>query len=214
MNEQQPTPEGRAEHWPESQSASPAAGAHEAEPRDGPRIYVASLSDYNNGILHGTWIEADPDSEVMQEQIDEMLERSPTTRRSGEPAEEWAIHDYEGFGDLRLSELDSLDYIARLADGIGKHGLAFAAWTSEVNSDREQMDQFQERFQGEWESPEAYAENMLDELDAQRYLNDAPGWLQPYLKIDEAGFARDLELGGDIITAETPEGGVWVWSGW
>ena len=55
---------------------------------------------------------------------------------------------------------------------------------------------------------------MLDELDAQRYVNDAPAWLQPYLKIDEAGFARDLEIGGDIMTAQTPDGGVWVWSSW
>ena len=39
--------------------------AHEASPRDGPRIYVASLSDYNNGTLHGMWIEAVTDPEAM-----------------------------------------------------------------------------------------------------------------------------------------------------
>lgn len=27
---------------------------HEVAPKDLPRIYVASLSDYNNGHLHGT----------------------------------------------------------------------------------------------------------------------------------------------------------------
>ena len=30
---------------------------HEVLREDGPRIYVASLSDYNAGILHGDWIE-------------------------------------------------------------------------------------------------------------------------------------------------------------
>jgi hypothetical protein len=38
--------------------------------------------------------------------------------------------------------------------------------------------------------------------------------LQPYLKIDVSGFARDLDLGGDVIKVEKPEGGVWVWRGW
>ena len=143
-----------------------------------------------------------------------MLRTSPTTARWGEPAEEWAIHDYEGFGDLRLSEMDSLDYVARIAGGIEKHGLAFAAWASEVNSDSEQMEQFEERFQGEWESVEAYAENLLDEMSAQRVIDEAPEWLQPYLKLDVAGFARDLDAGGDITTAETDDGRVWVWLGW
>lgn len=217
MNEQQPTPERGHEHLTEGQAAAgaPPAEIHEAEPRDGPRIYVASLSDYNAGILHGQWIEAGPDAEVMQEQIDEMLEKSPTNLRYGEPAEEWAIHDYEGFGEIRVDENDNLSTIASWAEGLQKHGLAFAAWVAHVGERTEDsIAQFEDRYQGEWGSVETYAENMLDELDAHRYVNDAPGWLQPYLKIDEAGFARDLELGCDIITAETPEGRVWVWSGW
>lgn len=168
-------------------------GSIEALARDGPRIYVASLSDYNNCVLHGRWIDATGDVETMQEEIDAMLRASPTTARYGEPAEEWAIHDYDGFGELRLSELESLDYISRIASGIEQHGLAFAAWASEVNSDLEQMEQFEERFQGEWESVEAYAENLLDEIGAQRLIDDAPDWLQSYLKLDVAGFARDLD---------------------
>ncbi len=31
---------------------------HEQEPRVQPRIYVASLSDYNAGRLHGQWLDA------------------------------------------------------------------------------------------------------------------------------------------------------------
>jgi hypothetical protein len=34
--------------------------------KDVPRIYVASLSDYNNGVLHGRWIDASSDPEDMQ----------------------------------------------------------------------------------------------------------------------------------------------------
>lgn len=37
-------------------------------------------------------------------------------------AEEFAIHDYEGFGDLRISEYASLQNVASYADFISEHG--------------------------------------------------------------------------------------------
>lgn len=193
----------------------PAPEAREAEPRDGPRIYVASLSDYNAGILHGNWIDADAEVETMQQQTHAMLAASPTMARYGDLAEEWAIHDYDGFGDIRIGEYQSLSTVATWAAGLEKHGLAFGAWVAHVGEESsDSIEQFEDRYQGEWESVTTYAEHMLDELDAERVVADAPQWLQPYLKLDVEGFARDLELGGDIVTAETPDGGVWVWSGY
>ena len=35
-------------------------------------------------------------------------------------AEEWAIHDYEGFGPLRLDEFESLENVAKVAAGIAR----------------------------------------------------------------------------------------------
>ena len=55
------------------------------------KIYVADLAAYNNGILHGIWIDATDDLDDIQEQVNEMLASSPE-----EMAEEYAIHDYEG----------------------------------------------------------------------------------------------------------------------
>ena len=212
MNEQE-QPIERHTEGPSSGTLAPET--HEAEPRDGPRIYVASLSDYNAGLLHGQWIEAVDDAETMQDEIDSMLQTSPTTARYGEIAEEWAIHDYEGFGQLRLDENEALSTVAKLAAGINSHGLAFAAWVARVDERSDDLiEQFEDRYQGQWESVESYAEHLLEELDAERIVTEAPEWLQPYLKLDVAGFARDLEIGGDITTAETTEGGVWVWSGW
>ena len=40
-----------------------------------------------------------------------------------------------------------------------------------------------------------------------------PEWIRPYVKIDVEGFARDLELNGDVISAEAPDGTVWVFDG-
>lgn len=42
-----------------------------------PRIYVACLSAYNNGFLHGEWIDCDQDAEVIWAEIKEMLKASP-----------------------------------------------------------------------------------------------------------------------------------------
>ena len=55
------------------------------------RIYVACLAAYNNGHLHGEWVEVTDEASIC-EAVQAMLFRSPI-----EEAEEWAIHDYEGF---------------------------------------------------------------------------------------------------------------------
>ncbi|MCX5644494.1 MAG: antirestriction protein ArdA [Phycisphaerae bacterium] len=87
-----------------------------------PRTYVASLADYNAGHLHGRWIDADQPAETIREQIAQMLAESK------EPiAEEWTIHDYENFGDLRLSEFEDIDRIAETAYLMTEHGSVFAS---------------------------------------------------------------------------------------
>ena len=41
------------------------------------RFYAADLAAYNNGVLHGVWIDADTDVDVMQDEINAMLRKSP-----------------------------------------------------------------------------------------------------------------------------------------
>tara|TARA_Y100001973_G_scaffold91218_1_gene139613 strand:+ start:246 stop:407 length:162 start_codon:yes stop_codon:yes gene_type:complete len=41
------------------------------------RIYVADLAAYNNGILHGVWIDSTQDIDNIHEQINNMLASSP-----------------------------------------------------------------------------------------------------------------------------------------
>ena len=41
-----------------------------------PRIYVASLADYNAGVLLGRWIDADQGVQAIHDQIDAMLATS------------------------------------------------------------------------------------------------------------------------------------------
>jgi antirestriction protein len=90
-----------------------------------PRIYVACLASYNDGILHGAWIRADQPVDGIIADAQAMLDSSPVPF-----AEEWAIHDYEGFGALRLSEWESFIRVSNTALGIIEYGGAFSAWLS------------------------------------------------------------------------------------
>ena len=76
-----------------------------------PRIYVACLAAYNNGKLHGEWIDADMDADMIEDAVQEMLAKSPIPT-----AEEWAIHDHDGFGGIKIGEYESFERVAKLAD--------------------------------------------------------------------------------------------------
>ena len=72
------------------------------------RIYVASLSDYNNGRLEGKWLDLSDYSdaselmEAIQDMLDELTEKYKSI--DGEVREEWAVHDYEGIPSTLASE--------------------------------------------------------------------------------------------------------------
>ena len=63
---------------------------------DGPAIYVACLASYNNGDLHGSWINLGDvprlNTSDIEEAISYILKTSPAPG-----AEEWAIHDQQHF---------------------------------------------------------------------------------------------------------------------
>jgi len=180
----------------------------ESERKDHPRIYVASLSDYNAGRLHGGWFAADREAEELEKEIAFMLASSP------EPvAEEWAIHDFEGFGLAFISENESLETVSRLAQGIAEHGLAFAAWAAVQNNDEKALGRFEDVYLGNWESLEEYAGEMLCGLDLDEARKLLPEGIRPYLVLNVEAFSRDLERNGDVITVKAPDGTVWVFDG-
>jgi len=190
-----------------------AAGAprSETDPWALPRIYAASLTDYNAGVLHGQWINADAGVEAVQAAIDEMLTESPTARRYGEPAEEWAIHDFSGFGPLHLHELEPLERVCLLAEGLVSHGDAFGAWMADREpSELPSPEDFEDHFLGEWPSPIEWGESLLDDLGISLDALSVPDSLRPYLKIDVDSWVHDMQLGGEISVTETSSGNVYV----
>lgn len=173
-----------------------------------PKIYVACLAAYNNGVLHGRWIDADQDADAINEEIQAILASSPI---SG--AEEFAIHDFEDFGSYRVDEYDSVELVSAIARALSEHGDAMSAWLSNdmpqtVEQAEERIERFNEAYLGEWDSLEHYADDYLEEIGAHKALQ----MFGPSVRIDVAGFARDLELGGDVFTADAAGGSVYVFN--
>jgi antirestriction protein len=150
-----------------------------------PMIYVACLAAYNAGTLHGKWIAATQDADSLHREVQEILKQSP------EPfAEEWAIHDYEGFGESRIDEYQPLSEVSRLALLIEAHGEAFAAYAAHVGTESATEESFLDAYRGHWDSELAYAQDLFDEL----YAHEIPKNLRFY--IDYEAFSRDLFLDG------------------
>jgi antirestriction protein len=170
-----------------------------------PRIYVASLSDYVAGRLHGGWIDADQEPEELGVEIARMLARSPTAG-----AEEWAIHGYEGFFGLRLDEYEGLASVSRVAQGIVEHGEAFALLAAHASlDDLDFLDAaMSDSYLGAWDSMEAFAEHVTDDLGVEAYIAVAPESYRQYLKVDTALLARDLEM--ELTVLEGSDGRVHV----
>lgn len=176
-----------------------------------PSIWAGSLLDYNNGILHGEWIEVDGDAAHLHEQVQAVLARSPTATQSGELAEEWGIFDYEYFGNLRLGEYESLDTVNAWAAGIREHGPAYAAWVElDPDSHRAQSD-FEDAYIGEYGAVEYYAEELLRDAGVELLLNDhVPPGLRQYVTLDTVGLAHNMHMSGELQVV-FHEGGVWLY---
>ena len=146
-------------------------------------IYVASLSDYNSGILHGRWISCLKGSDFIQDQINEMLAESPAAQKYNEIAEEWAIHDYDFYG-VSLDESEDLEQLTELADALQEHGESLAVYLETLGT--REFSGFEDAFCGIYDSEEAYAQELTDEM----MPHDAPSFLTQYF--DYEAFSRDL----------------------
>jgi antirestriction protein len=106
-----------------------------------------------------------------------------------------------------------MERVTTVALGVTEHGPAFAAWVDH-GGDVDNEAGFEEAFVGSWDSAEDYADSLLDDFGLEAVLDQAvPQALRAYVTIDSEGFARDLELGGDITVVANPDGGVWVFDG-
>ena len=163
-------------------------------------IYVACLAAYNNGYLHGAWIDATQEPEEIEAEVQAMLAMSPVPK-----AEEWAIHDYD-LGGVSISEYESFATVSAIAKAVEEHGSAFAAYIGHVGIEYSAQDwnvtvnNFQEAYRGEFPSMADYAEELYSDVCNMREI---PEWLLAHIDWESVG--RELEI-GDMWSAESSSG--------
>lgn len=168
---------------------------------DNPRIYVACLAAYNNGYLHGAWIDAAQEAWAIYDAVRDMLKASPI-----ENAEEWAIHDYEGFGSIRIEEYASFERVSELAAFITEHGDIGAALLDHYSGMLDEARAaLEDRYMGQHASLADYMQDVTEETAT------IPDSLRYY--IDYQAMARDAELSGDVFTVSTAWDVVHVFAG-
>ena len=171
-------------------TAAPLAATAAPARAERPRIYVACLAAYNNGCLHGRWIDATTPDEIRDE-VRAMLAASP------EPdSEEHAIHDYEGFEGASLSEYASFETVCELADFIEEHGELGGKVLSHFGDDLAEARAAFEDYAGEYQSAADFAEQLHEDTGTE-----IPESLRYY--IDWQALARDMALNGEIMVFQT-----------
>lgn len=150
------------------------------------RIFVGQ---YGN-TTHGAWVDA-ADAEAVEQAV---------KLYSSDGAHEVGALDSEGFGDTRTEHIETLTALAAHLDG-DRDAEAKLAMADHLNlDDPSDIDRaFDDAYQGEWESEEAFTEFTF------RECNDIPAHLNPY--IDWEGMAHDwfmsdfyfIPTGGNIF---------------
>lgn len=183
-----------------------------------PRFYAACLASYNNGVLHGAWIDASTDTEEMQEQVDAMLRASkfpnvtvehPETGEQVPSAEEFAIHDYDGLPST-LGEYCGLDAIAEymeFIEAVEETGTDDPAALAQAMVDNwhsvEYAKDALDNYMGTYSSFRDYADEAADEMIACHTADgNSPQMLINYF--DYEAWARDLAI--EMTALDVPSG--------
>lgn len=170
-----------------------------------PRVWIASLADYDAGRLHGRWIDAAVEGDELVAAAQAILASSP------EPgAEEWAIFDHDNFGPFQVGEYEDLRHVAAVAQGIAENGESFAAYAQLSGARGDDLETgYVDAFVGYWESDEAFLDELLDDFDVTDTLAEAlPDWLAARVSVDREGLLRDLLI--DVHREDASDGGIYL----
>ncbi len=181
--------------------------SHRRECKDSstPVIYVSCLAAYNAGHLHGMFIDATQEPDEIYDDINFMLSWSPV--RHTQECEEWAIHDYENFEGIRISEYEDIETVSALANAMLNHDEAFAAFYSDCSYSKvdDAIEAFENSYYGEYKSAEDFAYELAENCG---FMLDEKHPFYHYVNF--AAYARDLELNGDFNFIEVAHDRVYV----
>lgn len=158
-----------------------------------PAIWIADLAAYNAGILHGEWVTLDAETTLDDLYAKTQAILAEGTRRYGRETlsihEEFAIHDYEGFGPIRIGEYTALasvlGHVHRMDDDPARY-FAFIDAMGDSYADQYESHQVY----GPFDRAEDYADELLDDLILGR--GDLTEWLES--KGMPEGFAQCIRF--------------------
>lgn len=186
------------------------------------RIHVACLASYNNGRLYGRWIDVDgKDGDELREEVAEMLRGSPYPnvevdcptcedvdsdgcqtcggRGKVPSAEEFAIHDHEGFGRI-IGEYTSLDDVAAAAEALDSDAEDTRRGFRWLVEDRGFSISEAARRAEDVRTFDGEASDYAEDFARDCYSEALEGPLGSYIDFERLG--RDMVLGGDIDEAD------------
>ena len=123
-----------------------------------PTIYVACLASYNNGILHGVWLDMTQSAEKIHNEIWVMLTNSPIPG-----AEDFAIHDYENFYDFPICENTGVGEAVDIAKFVTQYGRLGAAVFDEYGCIEFAKKILDNNYLGVKESKQEFAKEVFEE---------------------------------------------------
>lgn len=195
-----------------------------------PRIYVACLASYNNGVLHGRWIDlAGLDVDGVQDEIAEMLRESkypnvmvacPECDGPADPAHKedvgaWVCPSCEGLGRVPSAEEYAVHDYDELPSSFGEYPnlaevVEYAemidehgdAWAAYVEHCHDIGGDPEARHFEDCRAGEADSELEWVEqfLDDTGVLSEVPENLRSYF--DTEKYLRDMKLNGDVDFVE------------
>lgn len=157
-----------------------------------PRIYVACLASYTAGHLFGEWFDVDCDAEDLQAQIATMLADSPIPN-----AEEWAIHDHEGFTGWTVDEYTPIPDVCQVAELFSEHGAAFGAALSAFDSVDCAISAM-EHYCGAFDSAADYAEEFAEGCGELCDVPQAIKWCIDWERYAASLCLTEIRIGSEV----------------
>jgi antirestriction protein len=180
----------------EAATSLSTAAEIEGAPTYLPRIHVVDAISHERGVQRGQWVDANQEPDELTAAINALLDSSPTPEATA-----WGIHATEGFAGLDLRGYTDTALISHLAKGVAEHGAAYSAWVGIVGTDdRDLLDRFADFHVGTYDSPEAWAREVADDMEWPQQLENAlDPMLHRYVTIDYPRFARDARQSWDVV---------------
>lgn len=186
---------------------SERVGSHRREHQPGdlvPSIRVAALADHRTGRDRSYWLFAAVPAHVLRAKVEGIIDRSanPSVR-------DWLIVDSADFAGYELGVRDEPERLCDVARGIFRQGPAFAAWAHLTRERPDALSQFQTAYCGEFDSPEAWARELLRELVSRSGDEAEVRLLRPFTRADLTDLVFAAEQSGAVCFVPTDDR-VWV----